>query len=217
MVRDEDIFVDVRSIEKKYCTLFGDDLHFSETFQRTLFRLIQGGLVLTESCHPYNYERDVENLIKDDKIAISECGRFYLFTLIQRLDYLYFMKDDINWSDDAPELICASVDTSRQTKFINTLKALEKLMRIEFHMLQRLRDTSSNNTDENTMYLYKREFSAHKIFPSIGTILFTKLMYKNIEKYIKTVDPRFFDAERSGKKNIDLILKNNHELEKAFL
>jgi hypothetical protein len=105
----------------------------------------------------------------------------------------------------------------RQGKFISTLNALEELMRLEYRMLERLRDTAGHRDGENTMVLYVREFSSRKIYPNESTVLYTKIMYNNFHKYINMVDPSFFRRHASLKRGIDSLMEKNRELEEAFL
>jgi len=211
-----DKWIKVKDIYDEYSALFGDDVVFTATFFRTLYRLIQSGLIFAHSCNRYEDERDIVNLILKDVIQISNAGQFYLLNLINKVDYLYFMKDDINWQGDR-DLDYARLGTDRPTKWKNTLLSLIELMDLEYKMLARIREKTGNSSSVNLIGLYSEKFSAQRLDPDRRGLLFTRTIWKEMKRYINNIDVTFIVRFSELSKRIENTLKAKNELEKAFL
>jgi hypothetical protein len=153
--RKEQDAVPVTKLREEYMTLFGDDTHFSQVFERALRRLIIGALVFTTSFRRYKEEHAFWPQVVDDEVFITPAGRYYLHKLIGRVEYLWFMKDDIDWAEPQ-RFPCASTGASAVVKIRGTLAALCELTRLEYEMLDsvRARMTAGANVARRYLDLY---------------------------------------------------------------
>lgn len=223
---NDEAYFSVKKISGEYYELFKDDIHFSENFNTTMYHLIRSGLIFSKSCFRYTELQHIENRILDDAVIISDAGRYYLTGLIRKIEYLYFMKDDINWFKKT-NFNMAELQTPRLKKFINTLLALIELMRIELDMLRSIRN-KSNDEGKNFTNKYMANFSALRLSTN-NTVIFTKAMWLDMLQYINWILDSIGDGETRERdtkdivklkqliKDVQQILEENNELEKAFL
>lgn len=177
----------------EYRDLFGTDMNFHATFYRTALRLIQEGLVHTRSCIRYADENQLQKqLIPSDSVAISPAGLFYIQTLMMKIEYVYFMKDDIRWATrDIPFHLSTPTDTIT-TKFKATLQALQIIYQYELHMLLRLSEEAGRN-EKNLVQLYVDNYSPVKALPDWRSPLYTKCIFSKTKEHMESVAPGIID------------------------
>ena len=181
----ESTALSVVELKEELSRFFDYDLHLSEVIERTLYRLVQSALILTRSCKRYQDSNSVSEHIMDDWVYISETGQFYSKTLINMIDYLYFMKDDINWpSSTVVNFVPAKVRTKRIDKYKNTLRALKQLMALEYQMLSNIRDKYSEPGAALPLQKYINDFSARSLYGETSTIMFSEKMLNHYEEYL---------------------------------
>lgn len=218
---DKDVFFDVRTIYKDYCLIFGNDTQITEVFSRSINRLVQARLLIS-----FKYNNSLRNKSKylslseilEDKIAISTAGRYYLTKLIHRIDYLYFMKDDINW-DDTSDIVPASKELIRDNKIRNSLKALLKLVKNEYNLLEYIINVTNKQlfSEINLIRMFTNKFSAYNHSSLHNTICYSRWIYESYKKYIYQIigyDHATFSAEV---KSIEDTFKAFEKIENVFL
>lgn len=213
-----DRYISVKPIYRNYCDIFGDEANLTEAFIRSMYRLVNGRLLYSEKCSPYHRIDTVREEIFDDMLTLSPAGRFYLMNLIHKVDYLYFMKDDINWLK-IPPFSHATVGKSRTEKFCDTLCALRILMTHEYELLEKINEVNSRNStrEKNLVRLYTNRFSPLHVNREIGTVVFTKWMYGSFRNYITWTDARADEHCEEEFSAIDMVIERNATLEKVFL
>ena len=190
---DENNTFSVRELAQEYRLIFQNNLSFTRVFFRSLFRLVQGQLILTRSCRRYWDILEIQEHIEDDHVYISEVGLYYLEWLTNRIDYLYYIKDDIDWpeNDDLDGMVAASVGLERAEKHRQSYIALCKLMDLEFQMLKELLGQLKKPGDSKIAKTYVDRFSAKTLSGPNGEILFTKKMAREFEKYLTWSFPNY--------------------------
>jgi hypothetical protein len=186
-------------------SLFGDDAHFTPVFARALRRLILGGLVFTTSCRRYQDERSFWPQVTDDSVFVAPAGRYYLLKLIGFTEYLWFMKDDIDWRE-APPFSFATISDNTVRKAKGTLKALHTLMRLEYELLDGLRATVSIGMVKQRLYVDL--FSAKRI-PGSRNVLFTGYMQERFSDRLRRKFPDYLALFSEP-------LRDIHELHETF-
>jgi hypothetical protein len=177
----------VKTIREEYMSIFGDDAHFTPVFARALRRLIVGGLVFTTSCRRYQDEQAFWPNVTDDSIFVAPAGRYYLQKLIGFIEYLWFMKDDIDWRD-SPTLTLASTTANTVKKARGTLRALVSLMKLECEMLESIR--ASVTPGMPLLRRYTDLFSARRI-PGSHSVLFTDFMCERFSEFLGAKFPDY--------------------------
>jgi hypothetical protein len=208
----------MKTIQDEYRDIFGENLNFSRVFCRTLYRLVQAGLAVTVSCRRYKSVEEVREHIGDDSVFITEAGLYYLCWLINRIDYLYFMKDDIDWPDDfnVEKVEYAKVGTPRADRFRNTLRALKLLMDQELKMLSEIQDQLRKPGAASLAVNYVTWFSGKRVGKGGGDILFTVNMLEEYRKYLKWSFPNYQTEFADEFKHLDIILDSYKDLRGAF-
>lgn len=181
-IKLEDLYVEYREVFSSY-------LGLTKVFNRSIHRLIQAGLILSKSCRPYPDISGVSEHIQDDQVFISDAGCYYLDNLYKKLEYLYFMKDDIDWPDkcDLSAMSYVTVGETATNKYKKTLLALKKLMLLEFDMLNEMRHRLNDLGDGQIARRYVSLFSPNKLSSDKRQILFTKIMLENYLSHIEWV------------------------------
>ena len=179
--------IKMKKIEDEYRTVFGDNLSFSRVFGRALFRLVQSSLVCTRSCRRYKTFAEVQEHIDSDALYISEAGLYYLNVLINRIDYFFFMKDDIDWPShfNLKDIEHVKVNMSRSRRHKSTLKSLYNLGLIEMNMLKEIQRQLKNSGDSSIVSTYVSLFSGKRIGKGNGDITFTYNMLIAYKEYLK--------------------------------
>jgi hypothetical protein len=219
--KDDESFIKISDLYKAYSQIFGYAIDLTLTFNRAIFRLFQSGLLYSKKWKSYEHFDTTDENIIDDSICISPAGKFYMQNMIHRIDYFYFMKDDVDWIKDYKFNI-AEPDMSGIQKFKETLKALKLLMEIEYDVIEVVaNDNSAGYRQKHPRYKnlineYRDLFSLYG--NGANTVMFTRIMYASFLDHIKrsfgmdTSD--IFDEEL---KNIDLLVETNHGIERQFL
>jgi hypothetical protein len=219
---DKEEYYSVREMYKSYCRLFADDAFFTETFFKSMFRLLQANLLFSKEYQSYGSPEVAEKLLLDDEIALSSSGKFYISTLIHRIDYLFFVKDDVNWIGE-PDFEHADKSTDRIRKWRYTLRALRLLMGYEYQMLQQIVRNEIENIQKAGKPLikpiYTTEFSPYRINSKTETVCFTRCIFRAFKDYIFSREGEE-NAENIFKKELESIrklIKEHEDIENDFL
>ncbi|MBZ0115278.1 MAG: hypothetical protein K8J08_22680 [Thermoanaerobaculia bacterium] len=165
-----------KRLQADYDSVFGFDMALDSSLKRSIFRLTQSKLIFTKTFTRYQEEDQIDFLINNDSLFLAPAGEFYLRTLFSKVDYLYFLKDDIDW----PEASWTDLKfrwvvpgSSRDVKFEESLKALVHLMHIEYSMLEQIVSNAIGPVGDKTR-LYDAMFSARRLGAASG--LFTDFL-----------------------------------------
>ncbi len=207
--------VPIREMYDEYKAVFSSNLGFTKVFNRTLFRLIQGGLVHSNSCRRYQSLSEVEEHINDDSVFISDSGIYYTDWLFSRVDYLYFMKDDIDWREecDISGLNHVKIGEGPFNKHKNTLKALYKLMKLELRMLTKISEEMKGASIASS---YITLFSAESLSKGKKEILFTKVMRDEFKLYLDRVYKGRKEVFSKEWNAINTLLEDYSDIRTAF-
>ncbi|BCL63048.1 hypothetical protein DGMP_37410 [Desulfomarina profundi] len=164
---------------------------------------------------------EVSEHIESDSVYISDTGLYYLNWLISRIDYLSFMKDDIDWpfDIDISSFDYVRVNMHRSKKHKQTFRALFELMKIELRMLEEIQNNLDSPGDSKIVKLYISDYSALKISKGRNTVLFTQLMLDEYIEYLgwsyyKNV---YFAEIEEEKKLIDELLVDYKNVYSEFV
>jgi hypothetical protein len=210
--------VSMKTVHEEYREIFGESLSFSRVFRRTLYRLVQAGLVVTKSCRRYQSVEEVREHIDDDAVFISEAGMYYLCWLLGRIDYFYFMKDDIDWPDkfSLSEIECAKVGAPRIDRYRNALQALKMLMKLEFEMLSEIQDHLRKPGDARVARTYVTFFSGKRTGKGGGDVLFTRNMADEYRAYLNWSFPDYAVQFSNEFLELDELLTSHSRIRRAF-
>lgn len=155
----------------------------------------------------------------EEEICISPAGKYYLKTLIHRVDYLYFMKDDIDWPHPIEKIdfACAKTKFSngKVKRYRDTLKALKLLLTHEIKMVDSIiHQNEADRSQTNLLTIYKMKFSPYAVDHEARTIFFSKWMYRSFLKYIASRTDKKYVEKLTNE--IEDLLKNNNDLELRF-
>ena len=187
----------VEDIYEEYGGIMGFDMNLFSVLSRSLWRLQQAHLLYAKSCFKeYREDNALEMMIQsEESISISTCGTYYITRMIQDLNYLYYMKDDIDWFEPW-EFDLAAFGDKLECKVYNTLLALNMLMNIELEMVEQVcerQEQSIRSVKMRPVFLYRDAYSARVVFPEIGTMFFTLAMLERYRRFIQqkglTTDP----------------------------
>lgn len=178
-----------KDLQADYASVFDYDLSLNRSFLRSLFRLTQGKLLFTKSFRRYQMEDEISSLVETDSLFLAPAGQFYLQTLFRRIDYLYFVKDDINWPENTlDDLPFSYVDpkASREKKFADSLRALTRLAELEHRMLRDI--LHSPKQDGRVIQFFNEQFSARRVGFSSG--LYTDALLQKYLQYFARLNYR---------------------------
>lgn len=185
MTRNDETFVPIGELFDKFKHAFGTCVEDS-IFLDALWTLIESELVFMRSCRKYSKE-SFERDIFDDSIRVSTAGRFYLDNLLHKVEYLFFIKDDIDWRVEIGplDLKPARRDYGRQVKFTEVLKAVRILMEEEFRCLANLRAywISTENGNDG-LARYRDHFSPYGI-PEVTGMSFCEALLRSYKRFMK--------------------------------
>jgi hypothetical protein len=208
----------IKYIYDEYRIVFGSNLGFTKVFNKALFRLIQGGLIYSKSCRRYQSLSEIEEHINDDSVFISDAGIYYADWLFSRVDYLYFMKDDIDWPEecDISGISHVKVGERIYRRHQNTLRALYKLMKLELKMLTQITQEMREPGLSSRAKSYVDLFSAESLSKGKNEILFTKVMmmeFKNHLDWVYKGKDNIFSKEWNS---INILLEDFGDIRSAF-
>jgi hypothetical protein len=212
--------VRIKEIFDDYQQIFSENLNYTKVFHWTMYRLVQSGLLITKSCRRYQSDTEVNEHIESDSVYISDAGLYYINWLISRLDYLCFMKDDIDWPSDVDinSFNFVKVGMSRHRRHKQAFTALYELMKIELKMLEEILNRLTNPGDGKIAKKYIFDFSAHKLAKGRNTILFTKLMLDEYLEYLGWSHRKneYLSEVKNEKENILNLLYSYKEICEQF-
>jgi hypothetical protein len=163
MSREENEYVSVNELYRHYYRVFENLFSRSLIFD-ALYALIRSELVFMESCRKYKNREAVVKRALPDSVRLSDAGRFYLENLLHKVEYLYFVKDDIDWwGGDLPvQMRSARREHAAMVKFRGVLAAVGMLLRAEYDCLARLRSYwEGKDGEEEAMTRYRDLFSPY--------------------------------------------------------
>ena len=150
---------------------------------------------------------------------ISIAGSYYLTKLILRMDYLYFMKDDIYWPDsfNIDNLRLVKHFAKKDSKHISSFFALFHLMQLEFQMFREIKNESNKPGGSKIIQQYINNFSSRRTTQGKGTFLFTERMYNHYIQYLRqTKEIEDYSASvLAAKKSVEEALESFHQLEEG--
>lgn len=212
--------VSVKKLYNEYREIFGENLNLTHVFNRALFRMIQAGLVLTSSCRRYQGEAEIEAHIHSDHVYLSEAGKYYVEWLINRIDYLFFMKDDIDWpesfNDQLGSIDLASKNCSIATRHRMSLASLYLLMSLEIDMLKELQSNLNAPKCSAVVQSYLSLFSPKRLPGRNTDMLITEVMLKEYCEYLNWLLPTYRKEFEPELQRIDGLLCASAELKGAF-
>jgi len=210
--------IPLRTICDNYRQVFGENLRLSGVFARTIYRLVQSGLIVTKSCRRYQTINEVHEHLDSDSVYISEAGLYYIQWLISRIDYLYFMKDDVDWPDRyGYHIEHVKITSLNNLRFKQTLKALYYLMWIEFDMLTEICDQINKPGGEQIAKIYVNLFSARKISKHKDQVLFTNHMLYEYQEHLARKIPNYRKEYADEFNEINRLLRKYKQIKDAFL
>jgi hypothetical protein len=184
--RDEEKYLSVIELKKKFQLSFGSIVEVS-LFDDAMWTLIDSELVFMGSCRRYKKDTLNEHMYSDT-LKISFAGRYYLENLVHKVEYLFFMKDDINWRNEIHELNLkpAKRDYNRNIKFTDVLKALLYLTEEEYSCLGILRAHWIDNANgEDSLKCYLDNFSPNGL-PGASGISICETILRNFKSFMKS-------------------------------
>jgi len=216
--RNIEAFTSCSEIIENIKLAFGTSLRTS-FFIDALSILVQSELVFTQSC--LRYSPDTLNVeILSDSLRISTAGRFYIENIIKKVEYLYFMKDDIEWdlSEFPEDMTPAGRDYRRKVKFTSVLEALILLLQKENSALASLKASWICKEEyHDALSRYRDQFSPYGL-PETSGVLFCGLLINSYSSYMKsTLGEQYKGSDVEKKfKAIEDIIDANESLYKAF-
>jgi hypothetical protein len=164
--RDENLYIPMSDLQEDFKLAFGSYVSMSLLLD-TLNALVGSELVFMESCRRYAEDKNLfKQHIFSDSAQISYAGRFYIDNLVHKVEYLYFIKDDIDFSiaDLPPHLKAAHRDYNRPAKFESVIQALALLQREEYGCLAKYKTFRGSSDDgEDAIKRYRDMFSPHSL------------------------------------------------------
>jgi hypothetical protein len=137
------------------------------------------------------------------------------------VEYLYFIKDDIDWSDETQlgHLTPASRDYFRPAKFVSVLQALRFLADEEYRCLARLKAHWSGSEEyEDALGRYRDQFSPHGLADS-NTISICEVILGSYTKFIRQRLGTSYPGSDADQliRQIETLRGENVGITKAFL
>jgi hypothetical protein len=220
LTRDEDQYVDVSEVQEKFKRTFGTTVGMSLLVD-AMWALIESELVFMQSCRRYTDKAKVIQHVFSDSVRLSDAGRFYLENLLHKVEYLYFIKDDIDWSDETQlgHLTPASRDYFRPAKFVSVLQALRFLADEEYRCLARLKAHWSGSEEyEDALGRYRDQFSPHGLADS-NTISICEVILGSYTKFIRQRLGTSYPGSDADQliRQIETLRGENVGITKAFL
>lgn len=217
--RNDEQYLTVIELHKKFQLAFGNTIEPS-LFEDALWTLIDSELVFMGSCRRYKQESLNEH-VYSDTLKISFAGRFYLDNLVHKVEYLFFIKDDIDWRNEIQDLDLkpARRDYNRHVKFADVLKSLLYLSREEFSCLGILRAYwIGNSNGEDSIRCYRDYFSPNGL-PGASSISICETILRNFKRFIKSRLPRGSQKSEVERliKEIEDLGKDNDGIKQAYL
>ncbi len=206
LTRDENIFVKISEIHRHFQRTFGS-LVGDGLFLDALHTLIQSELIFMESCTRYKYDQVVSDALSDSA-RISPAGTFYIENFVHKVEYLYFIKDDIIWNGaKIPDgLSAAGRDYQRKVKFNEVLRAIEELLHYEYNALGRLINYWADKDErQEALERYRDVFSPYGL-PVGFDVTFCAPLVHSYEQFIKR---RLGDKYKGSE--TDLIIQRIHK------
>jgi len=219
--KDDNRYVKVADVQEAFKSTFGTLIELSLILD-TLNALIESELLFTESCRRYfdNPQLLIENIFSDS-IQISYAGIFYLENFIHKVEYLYFIKDDIDWSNEIhrKKLKLAHRDYNRPTKFESLLTALKIIHTFEYECLAELNAYWTGSEDGNRAFRCYRDLFSPYTHTYNNEITICDTICYSYETFIKQKMGRAYEHSKV-KELIDEIKKtsdDNQGIKRAFL
>lgn len=209
---------EVRTIYSLHKGLFNTE-NYDDLFSKALLNLIEGHLVFTESCIKVDEIIRNKDRLMMDRICISTSGLFYLSNFLHKIEYIYFIKDDMDWIGDPRTLGLdpAAKDVSRNQKFVIALRSVHSLMQLELKMLSGLCERAE---DEGSRMLidYRELFSGYYPYVGHDNVLITDLFGRNMIQFAKKMlkDEYEYSGAAKEEKSLDWLIKENKSLLEAF-
>jgi hypothetical protein len=191
---------------RDYCEVFSRELASSRVVSRSLFQLTRSGLIVTTECRKIADEGDFQRVIEDprDSILLSPSGKYYLQTLIFRLDYLYFMKDDCELRDNI-DLGYSMVTENWQKRVEAVCRFLTELARLERELWERLSGESLKG-GENALGAYVERYGARGLSGKVGSASFVQAIWAENKKTLDSIPHQSATARNLRASLDDLVL-----------
>lgn len=219
--RNENAYIGVADIQEEFKQSFGTLVGMS-LLMDAINALVESELVFMESCRRY-FDEPVtfKQYIFSDAAQISYAGKFYLENLLHKVEYLYFIKDDIDWSIKGfpKNLRAAQRDYNRPTKFESLLSALSLLQHEEYNCLAKLKAYWSS-TDEGTQGLsrYRDLFSPYDISPR-NDISICDTILNSYQRFMMTKMGDLYKGSKVERliNELNSVREENEGIKKTFL
>lgn len=131
------VFHSLRDLAADFERIFYGCTRLEPILRRTWWRLVMSGLVNTESCRRYGSALELEAALPIEGLRISIAGEFYLQSLVRQPEFMYLVKDDIEWPHSVT-LGPARLTDDVLTKRLAALDACAHLAEIELLMIDRM-------------------------------------------------------------------------------
>jgi len=167
---------------------------------QALLTLIRSHLIHSPEALIYDCYTDI---IENPKhfFKISDSGEFYLTSVIPLAEYVFFMKDCIDWPDSTharlidDHCVSGSCKLGELDRLRSAFLAIRELMKEEMQILASL---SLSNPDKasSPFTVYEERFSAKVLAPMSNNYLFLEWICQKIEKYLAVKRPHLLKDSR---------------------
>jgi len=177
LLRDPTHFINVADLHRKFTGAFGT-LVSASLFVDALFALVESELVLMESCRRYSADTIMPRAFSDS-VQISSAGCFYFENLLHKIEYPYYIKDDIDWwlTELPKDLRPAHRDHAQPVKFKAVIAAIELLLKAEYDLLTTLKaHWGVSRGGKDALERYRDHFSPHGLPEPVGVSFCSALL-----------------------------------------